>query len=223
MPFSEPQPSIQHALALLLRPADDVAREQAWDEFVRAHSALVLHVCRTLTHDRDAAMDGYAHVLEALREDEYRRLRAYVPDGKTLFTTWLVVVVRRLLVDYHRRRYGRARSDDPARADEQATRRRLVELVGVEVEPDALGANDDAPDLVLRRDELLQALHRAIEGLPDQDRLLLAARFEDARPAREIARMLALPTVFHVYRRLNAVLADLRAALARRGVVDPEP
>jgi len=224
MSLSEPPPSVHQSLGLLLRPATDDAREQAWDEFVLAHSALVLHTCRTLAHDRDAAMDGYAHVLKALREDDYRRLRAYTPDGRTRFTTWLVVVVRRLLVDHDRSRYGRARSGDRGRMEERTARRRLVELVGAEVDPDALGAEEhDGADSALRRDDLHRALQRAIDGLDDGDRLLLAARFEDGRSVREIARMLALPTVFHVYRRLSTVLAALRGALARQGVTDPDP
>jgi DNA-directed RNA polymerase specialized sigma24 family protein len=49
-------------------------------------------------------MDGYAYVLEALRSDDYRRLRAYAADGRSKFSTWLVVVARRLCLDLHLRR-----------------------------------------------------------------------------------------------------------------------
>ena len=84
-------------------------------------------------------MDGYAHVLERLREHDCRRLRGYAPDGRTKFTTWLVVVARRLCLDFHRHRYGR--SDDPApdAAVARAARRRLVNLVaGAAVCPEFL-------------------------------------------------------------------------------------
>ena len=169
-------------------------------------------------------MDGYAYVLEALREDCYRRLRAYAPDPRTRFTTWLVVVTRRLLLDYHRRRYGRPRSEDDTRRAEHAARRRLEDLVASEVDPDLVaGSATDSPDADVRRRELVEALRRALDELNPADRLLLALRFEDARPVREIARMVGFPTVFHVYRRLDAVLAALKRALARRGVSDPEP
>jgi hypothetical protein len=35
--------------------------------------------------------------------------------------------------------------------------------------------------------------------------------------------MLGLPTPFHVYRRLNALLADLKRSLGRRGVESALP
>jgi hypothetical protein len=52
---------------------------------------------------------------------------------------------------------------------------------------------------------------------------LLVLRFADGRPAKDIARTLRLPTVFHVYRRLTAVLATLREALRARGVDEAAP
>ena len=54
-------------------------------------------------------------------------------------------------------------------------------------------------------------------------RLLLALRYNDDRPAREIAAMIGSPSVFHVYRRLGSVLAVLKGALLRRGVDEPRP
>lgn len=169
-------------------------------------------------------MDGYVYVLEALRENQYRRLRAYVPDRKTRFTTWLVVVTRRLLLDHYRERYGRSRSHDDARRAEHALRRRLEDLVASEVDPDQLTtSNVDSPDAAIQKEELARALRLAIRELKPSDRLLLALRFEDNRSMREIAKALGLPTVFHVYRRLGAVVAMLRRSLARRGVEGPEP
>lgn len=183
-----------------------------------------MHTCRTLARDRDAALDGYAHVLEALRADNFRRLRAYTPRGRTRFTTWLVAVSRRLLLDHHRHRYGRPRSEDDARRTEHATRRRLEDLVAAEVDPDRLTATaTTAADSAVRRQELADALRQALDELDTADRLLLALRFEDERPVREIAAILRVPTVFHVYRRIGVVLAAVRRGLARRGVEGPEP
>ena len=199
-------------------------RDQAWHEFVAAHTGLLIHTCRTIARDRDAAMDGYAFILEALRENDCRRLRAYVPDGRTRFTTWLVVVARRLLLDHHRRRYGRPRSDDePARAEHLA-RRRLRDLVPADTSPDAIPApSANAPDADVRRQELSTALLGAVNELSSADRSLLAMRFEKGLTVREIASATEAPTVFHVYRRLERALGSLRHALARRGVVDREP
>lgn len=169
-------------------------------------------------------MDGYAYVLEALREDCCRRLRAYTPAATSRFTTWLVVVTRRLILDHHRRRYGRRRSEEEARRAEQVGRRRLEDLIASEVDPDHLTTSAaDSPDLAVRRQELADVLSRALQELDSADRLLLTLRFEDNRPVRQIAAMLGLPTVFHVYRRLAAVLDTLKRALARRGVHESEP
>src|SRR3989454_11788769 len=94
-------------LSRLFEARNDPARDDAWAEFLAAHSRLLLHVARAVTTNRDAAMDAYTSMLERLREDDYRRLRGYAPDGRSKFTTWLVVVARRLCLDLLRRRYGR--------------------------------------------------------------------------------------------------------------------
>jgi RNA polymerase sigma factor (sigma-70 family) len=169
-------------------------------------------------------MDAYAHVLEALRSDGCRRLRAYEPRETTRFTTWLVVVTRRLVVDFQRRRYGRPRSEDDRRREEHAARRRLENLVASKLDPDRVTAPPATqPDADVRREQLVDALRAALDSLNPSDRLLLALRFEDERSAHEIAAVLRMPTVFHVYRRIGAVLAALRAGLVRRGVDEVEP
>lgn len=211
-------------LSRLHDASEGTERDDAWAEFVAAHSNVVLHVCRSTARDYDTAMDGYAFVLEALRDDGCRRLRAYVPDGQTKFTTWLVVVTRRLVLDYFRHRYGRSRSDDATKRDEQAARRRLEDLVANEVEPDQLAiAGSSVPDASIRREQLTSALRLAVAELDSADRLLLMLRFADEQPVRDIARTLRFPSVFHVYRRLGTVLSRLRDALARHGVEEPEP
>ena len=44
-------------------------------------------------------MDHYAFMLDRLQEDGFHRLRAFAGDGRGQFTTWLVVVARRLCVE----------------------------------------------------------------------------------------------------------------------------
>src|SRR5262249_41817793 len=95
-------------LSQLLAAAEPQGAEGAWGEFVHAHSRLLLHVARSMAKDHDDAMDRFAYLLEQLRRDDCRRLRGFVADGRSKFTTWLVVVARRLCLDYDRRRYGRA-------------------------------------------------------------------------------------------------------------------
>ena len=208
------------ALSRLLATADTNAQDEAWAAFVAEHSRLLVNAARSVTSDHDAAMDCYTYILEQLREDGCRRLRAFVPDGRSRFTTWLVIVARRLCVDQRRRRYGRVRNDDSASA--MAARRRLLDLVA-EKDPDEIASIDIDPQQSLRVDELHHVLEAAVARLAPADRVLLRLRFEDELPAREIAAVLRLPTVFHVYRRLNALLTELRVTLRNRGVEDPEP
>jgi RNA polymerase sigma factor (sigma-70 family) len=211
-------------LSRLNKAIDDTQRDEAWAEFVAAHSDVVLHTCRSVLRDHDAAMDAYAFVLEALREDGHRRLRAYVPDGKTKFATWLLVVTRRLVLDHIRHRYGRSRSSDETRRADQVARRRLEDLLADEIEPDQLpGASRDSPDAAIRREQLIGALRRSVAELRPEDRLLLVLRFVDERSVKDMARTLRLPSVFHVYRRVSSVLTTLRERLRRSGVDEAEP
>jgi RNA polymerase sigma factor (sigma-70 family) len=182
----------------------------------------VLRTCRSVARDHDLAMDAYTFVLGALRQDDHRRLRAYVPDGRSSFATWLIVVTRRLALDHVRRKYGRSRSTDAARRADVGTRRALEQLIGDAIDPDRIAAASPPPDVSLQRAELLGALRAAIASLAPSDRLLLALRFADERPVRQIAKLLAMPTVFHVYRRLGVLLARLRDELMRRGVESPD-
>jgi RNA polymerase sigma factor (sigma-70 family) len=211
-------------LSRLQSASEAAERDTAWAAFVAAYTDVLLHACRSLIKDRDAVMDAYAFVLEALRHDGHRRLRAYEPDGQTAFSTWLLVVTRRLVLDHVRQRYGRSRSTNPLRRAELDARRRLEDLLAAEMEPDSLpAAPHESPDTAVRVTELSVALERAVAELTADDRLLLTLRYVDERSVREIARVLRLPTVFHVYRRLTAVLARLRELLGRRGIDEAEP
>ena len=210
-------------LSRLFQAPDGPARDDAWANFVAAHSRLLLHVARSLSPDHDGAMDGYTYVLERLREEDCRRLQGYVADGRSKFTTWLVVVARRLCLDFHRHRYGRARDSTPDAAAEQAARRRLADLVAGAADPDQLAAPVADPALSAQVRELHETLAAATAHLDPADRLLLKLRFNDDLSAREIAGVLGLPTPFHVYRRINVLLDVLRRSLKQRGVEGVEP
>ena len=211
----------------LLHATDAAARDAAWASLVRSHSQLLLHAARSVIPLHDAAMDAYAHVLERLREDDFRRLRGYVADGRSTFSTWLVVVARRLCIDHHRQRYGRTpRGErDVATAEQQrAARRRLLDLTASPIEAaDLVDEAGGSADRELRAAELRNALDVALADLAPADRVLLKLRFEDELSAQEIATSLGWPTPFHVYRRLNALYADLRRSLVSRGVVSSAP
>ena len=214
-------------VARLLAAANPSERDAAWEAFVHAYTGLMLRVARSLGGGQDAAMDRYAFVLEQLRQDDHRRLRAYQRPGAGSFDLWLIVVTRRLCLDHHRQRYGRARPahiDDEAADEDRKTRRRLTDLVGAQVDVATIAdPAADPPDEALAKAERTRAIGAALDGLPPSDRLLLRFRFVEELPAREIAGLMAFPTVFHVYRRLDAVLRTLRETLRRASMDDPEP
>lgn len=220
-----PMPAAPPDLDRLFTATDDVARERAWALLVSAHSRLVLHVARSLGGDHDAVMDRYAYVLEELWRDDFHRLRTFARDGRSRFSTWLVVVARRLCLDHHRHRYGRPRAEsEAARAATRALRRRLLDLVAEDI--DSTPIPDDAatsPEARLRGAELEELLSAAVAELAPADRLLLRYRFDDDLPAREIAELMGFESPFHVYRRVNALCARLRQSLVEHGVHDPVP
>lgn len=214
-----------------LLAAGDGHEDAAWQAFVERYSRLLLHaVHRTASH-YDQAMDRYAFVLERLREDDCRRLRAYSPDGGGSFATWLVVVARRLCEDLRRHRYGRPQRNGDGDegqgngADTHGTlfalRRRLVDMAGEELDPGRTPHPNANPEREVREAELYAALDAALQSLDERDRLMIKLRFEHELTAREIARMMALPTQFHVYRRLRSRLKTLRRLLEEMGFKEP--
>jgi RNA polymerase sigma factor (sigma-70 family) len=216
-------PAAPPELQELLQASGPTARDEAWARFVARFSPLLLHTARTVAREHDRAMDAYAHLLEQLRQDDGRRLTRFLEDSGAQFTTWLVIVARRLCIDFLRQRYGRAPAA-PAKLADHAMRRRLEDLVAVEIgEMTALSEPRADPDEELRRRDLELALRNSLAHLTPAHRLLLKLRFEDDIPVREIATLLHYPTPFHVYRTLNTLLAELRRRMASAGVVEAEP
>jgi len=212
-------------LVRLLGATDQASQDQAWDAFVHTFSRLLISTARRFGGDGDAAMDRYAYVLDKLRCDEFKRLRGYAADGRGKFTTWLVVVARRLCLDYRRQRYGRPRGEaDGVATVERAVRRRLVDFLVEDLdESGPLSAREPDAEMKLRAVQLQEALHGALRTLPARDRLLLALRYEEGMTAGEIAVVMRFPSLFHVYRRLNTIQRSLRQTLERRGVGDAAP
>jgi RNA polymerase sigma factor (sigma-70 family) len=206
-----PRPdSYPDQLRRLLAAADGSEHERAWSEFLDCYSRLILYVARRTARDHDVVMDRYAFVIERLREQRCRRLRTFASDGRGKFTTWLMVVVRRLCLDWDRHKYGRV---SPQTARSPVTPRRLLEVV---LDPEVLDRipEDRTPtDVQLDWEQTIRGLEAAIATLSSSDQLLLSLRYHDNRSAREIASLLSLPTAFHVYRWLNRLHDTLRQAL----------
>ena len=211
-------------LAVILDSSDPAQREEAWSALVQDYTPLLLHAARSLGGDQDVVMDRYAFILESLRQDDFRRLRAYAGDRRTKLSTWLIVVSTRLCLDEYRRRYGRSRStsDESERSARRQQRKALADLAGAELDPDELpDRRSPEPDQQIRQDELSGVLKDALATLAPEDRLLLRLRFEDGLSVPRIAALMGLPTPFHAYRRLDQLFGQLRPLLRARGVEDP--
>lgn len=209
----------------LLHAAGDAARDDAWADFLRHYSRLLLKVARRATSTHDEAMDRYAFILDQLRQEDFRRLRAFAADGRGRFTTWLVVVARRLCVDHHRRVHGRPQTEHDSASTariEQAARRNLAGLLAGEIDLEQLPDNRaPAPDAAVIAAERHDALADALGSLDPADQLLLTLRFEDGLPLGRIGPLVGLESRFQVHRRLKQVLAQLRESLRVRGITHP--
>ena len=85
--------------------------EQAWDLLVDRYRRLIFAAIRRYTTDPDDVMDVFARVCEALRDDDFARLRKYAAraDERRKFSTWLCAVIHNLAIDWIRHRDGRRR------------------------------------------------------------------------------------------------------------------
>ncbi len=146
-------------LSRLLDASAGDPRERAWRAFLARHSRLLLKIAHETANEYDGAMDHFAFVLERLRDDDFHRLRQYEPDGRTKFTTWLVVVARRLCLDHRRHVYGRTRRADDAAIAQHDVRRRLADFVMEEVELEQIANHrGNGTDAAVRRRELHERL-----------------------------------------------------------------
>jgi RNA polymerase sigma factor (sigma-70 family) len=213
--MSEPAPELR----FLLEASTTSEQHRAWKLFLDAYSPLLLHVARSVSRGHDEAMDAYAHMLQELRANDFVRLRGFSANGPSKFSTWLVVVTQRLCLDYRRRRYGRVREaqSESARVA-QGLRRRLHDLAGEEFDLSSIAGSTSDPAEQLTSNELRRLLALAVGALSPSDHLLITLRFNDGLSAPEIARVMHLPSPFHVYRRLDAAIRALRANLVARGV-----
>jgi DNA-directed RNA polymerase specialized sigma subunit len=99
-----------------------------------------------------------------------------------------------------------------------ALRRRLELGIAAQVDITELIGNEGVTQQDdLEHEDLARALRTALSSLAPSDRLMLQLRFEADYSATEIARVLSLPTPFHVYRRLRVLLAGLRQTLGKGG------
>lgn len=211
----------QLALDRLLRAPDAANREAAWEDLIGRHTRLLMAVARSFRGDHDDVMERYSYILEKLRESDFRRLRAYDSSVGATLSTWVTVAARNLCLDHQRAKFGRHRAEHPSDKSTslRAVRRALSDLTEGDTPADSIAdASSVAVDAVALRGNLDTFLNDALSTLTPRERLLITLRFEDDLSASRIAKLVGMPSPFHVYRQLNSILGRLRRALESRGV-----
>jgi RNA polymerase sigma factor (sigma-70 family) len=146
--------------------------EAAWDLFIERYRRLIFGAIRHYTTESDEVMDLFARVCEALREKDFARLRrcaAHVDPARP-FSTWLVVVVHNLTIDWFRHRNGRPRLSALA-ASLPPRQRRIFEYVFLEQR-----SHVEAYELLRSRDNEKLSFGEFLEELRATYRAATAAR-----------------------------------------------
>ena len=142
--------------------------ERAWDLFLGQYRALIFATIRRYARDHDEVMDAFAEVCSGLRRDQLARLRKYW-DRSThtaRFSTWLVVVVHRQVIDWGRQHVFRRRVQYQAALSPQ--QRQIFDYIFVErrshIETYELVRSTVDPSLSFRAfARELRAIYQAVE------------------------------------------------------------
>ena len=93
----------------LLRKLGSSVAGEAWSEFLRRFTPVIISVIRQFQHDEQRIHDCYLFVCEKLVDNRFRRLRVWRRQENYRFSTWLRAIVSNLCIDWHRAECGRQR------------------------------------------------------------------------------------------------------------------
>jgi RNA polymerase sigma-70 factor (ECF subfamily) len=194
-----PAPDIPDAdnvrdLALMARvKAGDM---DAFRELVEAHQQRVVGTCAKMLGDERDAEDLAQTVFVRVWKNAAR----YEPTAK--FTTWLFTITRNLVFNETRRRKRHPTQSLDAAADPDDRPQQFADP-GVK-----------SPDRTLLDGEMQAAIQRAIEELPEAQRLAVIMRRYDETPYEDIAEVLDL-SMAAVKSLLFRARTDLREKLRK--------
>lgn len=192
-----PTPDLPDELAardveLMLRVKD--GDTEAFATLVEIHQHRVVGTVAKMLGDDSEAEDVAQQVFVRV----WRSAARYEPTAK--FTTWLYTILRNLVFNELRRRKRHpVTSLDQPRHDHDDERPRDTE--------DTRGKT---PDTTLLDDEMMDAIQRAIDELPEAQRLAVIMRRYDETPYEEIAEVLELtvPSVKSLLFRARTALRE---------------
>jgi len=169
---------------------------KAFEELVETHQHRVVGTIAKMLGDEieaeDLAQQAFIRV--------WRSAARYEPTAK--FTTWLFTITRNLVFNELRRRKRHATTSlDEAREQDDDSPRHQIADTGVKV-----------PDVSMLDEEMMNTIHRAIEELPEAQRMAIVLRRYEETPYEEIAQVLEL-TVPAVKSLLFRARTELREKL----------
>lgn len=166
--------------------------EQAFEALVGRHQTSLLNFFFRLVWDRGVAEDLSQEVLLRL----YLHSADYEPRAK--FTTYLYRIARNCWVDHMRRTKG-----------ERKTRSLDAELEEGHTLADTLAIGVEDPSSMARKSELADAVIEAVDGLPEEQKLVFILSEVQGLKYDEIGETLDIPVgtvksrMFHAVKRLR--------------------
>jgi RNA polymerase sigma factor (sigma-70 family) len=178
--------------------------EAAWTLFLARYHRLIGAVVARCVPAVEDARDAFVEVCDRLSQDDLARLRRFheAPAHRAKFSTWLVVVVRNLAIDWRRARDGRTRATPPPGLT--VLRERIYQLVLVERQPrvetyEALRASGTCelsyPEFVREIAATMRAVdsrrwtHLALIHGPATDEVSTTAQATDVEHSEEAGRL----------------------------------
>ncbi|TLD68829.1 sigma-70 family RNA polymerase sigma factor [Phragmitibacter flavus] len=160
---------------LMLRVKEGDAR--AFEQLVETHQRAVIGTVMRMLNNLDDAHDVAQQVFVRV----WRSAPRYEPSAK--FTTWLFTITRNLVFNEMRRR-GRKREVS-------------IEAAQEEHHIEHASPQRAQPDATAEREELEAAIDRAIQSLPEKQRLAVTLRRHEDMPYEDICVILnmSLPAV----------------------------
>lgn len=163
---------------------------RAFEELVERHQRAVIGTV--------AKMLGNASDAEDIAQQVFVRIwkSAVRYEAQAKFTTWLFTITRNLVFNEVRRRQRKPTVSIDER--EETTHRTVEDLQAV------------SPDDEMLQTELEEAIDRAIQGLPDKQRMAVVLRRYEEMPYEEIAAVLemSIPAVKSLLFRARAHLKE---------------
>ena len=156
----------------------------------------------------DVRLDAYQDICASLISDDFRRLKAY--QGQGSFAGFILHSVDRLLIDFIRRLHPKSKPAEVTLPDDS-------QFVDDRNGPEDLLLEKEAERLL---EEAADALKQASQRLTDVERVYIRITLgsPDALPAREIARLMAVP-VEDVYKMKQRILIRLREEISKNSAV----